>query len=154
MCKSYTSCTGSDHPHPGLHYRCIELDEQKCAEDKTEFIIFSAKHYTYNQMSIKIGTNTIQHNNVKILGVPLDAHMILEKQLINTCRTSYMQIRKICSIRRYLTVYAVRTLVQVTVTVRLYYSNSIYSNLALLVPNRNITIRYGRRLLDASSATL
>ena len=48
----------------------------KINEDKTEFIIFSAKHYTFNQMSIQIGTNTIQHNNnVKILGVTLDAHL-------------------------------------------------------------------------------
>ena len=40
----------------------------KINEDKTEFIIFSAKHYTYDQMSIQIGSNTIQHkNNVKIV---------------------------------------------------------------------------------------
>ena len=98
----------------------------KINEDKTEFIIFSAKHYTGDQMSIQIGTSTIQHNNnVKILGVTLDAHMTLERQIINTCRTSYMQIRRISSIRRYLTVDAVRTLVQVTVTARLDYCNSI-----------------------------
>ena len=36
-----------------------------------------------------------------------------------------MQIRRIRSIRRYLTVDAVRTLVQATVTVRLDYCNSI-----------------------------
>ena len=98
----------------------------KINEDKTEFIIFSAKHYTYDRMSIQIGTNTIQHNNnVKILGVTLDAHMTLEKQISNTCRTSYMQIRRISSIRRYLTVDAVKTLVQATVTLRLDYCNSI-----------------------------
>ena len=62
----------------------------KINEDKTEFIIFSAKHYTYDRMSMQIGSNTIQHsNNVKILGVTLDAHMTLEKQISNTCRTSY-----------------------------------------------------------------
>ena len=82
----------------------------KINEDKTEFKIFSANHYTYDQMSIKIGTNTIQHNNtVKILGVTLDTHMTLEKQISNTCRTSYMQIRRISSIGRYLTVDAVNT---------------------------------------------
>ena len=35
----------------------------KINEDMTEFIIFSSKHYTYDRMSIQIGTNTIQHNN-------------------------------------------------------------------------------------------
>ena len=100
----------------------------KINENKTEFIIFSAKHYTYNQ----IGTNTIQHNNnVKLLGITLDAHMPLEKQISNTCRTSYMQIRRISSIRRYLTVDAVKTLVQATVTMRLDYCNSIYTNLPM-----------------------
>ena len=104
----------------------------KINENKTEFIIFSAKHYTYDRMSIQIGTNTIQHNNnVKILGVTLDAHMKLEKQISNTCRTGYMQIRIISSIRRYLTVYVVKTLVQATVTVRLDYCNSIYTNLPM-----------------------
>ena len=83
-------------------------------------------------MSIQIGTNTIQHNNnVKILGVTLDAHMPLEKQISNTCRTSYMQIRRISSIRRYLTADAVRTLVPATVTPRLDYCNSIYTNLPI-----------------------
>ena len=43
------------------------------------------------------------------------AHMTLEKQISNTCRTSYMQICKISSIQRYLTVDAVKTLVQATV---------------------------------------
>ena len=53
----------------------------KINEDNTEFIIFSGKHYTYDQMSIQIGTNTIQHNNnVKIHEVTLDAHMTLESR--------------------------------------------------------------------------
>ena len=83
-------------------------------------------------MSIQIGTNTIQHNNnVKILGVTLDANMTLERQISNTCRKSYMQIRRISSIRRYITVDAVRTLVQATVTARLDYCNNIYTNLPM-----------------------
>ena len=89
----------------------------KINEDKTEFF---AKHYTYDQMSIQIDTNTIQHNNkVKILGVTHDANMTLKKQISNTCRTSYMYIRRIIGIRRYLTVDVVKkkTLVHATVTV-------------------------------------
>ena len=33
MCKQYSSCTGCNHSYPRLHYRCIELDEQKYTED-------------------------------------------------------------------------------------------------------------------------
>ena len=61
----------------------------KINEDKTEFVIFSTKHCTYDQISIQIGINTIPHrNNVKIVGATLDEHMTLEKQISNTCRTS------------------------------------------------------------------
>ena len=52
----------------------LSRSAMKINENKTEFIIFSVKHYTYDQMSIQTGTNTIQHNNnVKILRVTLDA---------------------------------------------------------------------------------
>ena len=82
--------------------------------------------------SYKSAPNTIQHNNnVNILGVTLDAHMPLEQQISNTCRTSYMQIRRIRSMRRYLTVDAARTLLHATVTVRLDYCNSIYTNMPM-----------------------
>ena len=119
-------------------------------EDKTEFIIFSAKYYTYDQMSIQIGTNTIQHNNnVKIHGVTLDANMTLEKQISNICRTSYMQISRITSILHYLIVDAVRTLVPATVTARLDNCNSIYNNLPMKSIHRlQITQNSAARLIS------
>ena len=123
-------------------------------EDKTEYIIFSAKHYTYDRMPTQIGTNTIQHNNnVKILGVTHgvthDAHMTLEKQISNTCRTCCRQIRGISSIRRYLTVDEVKTLVQATVTLRLDYCNSIYTNLPMKSIHRlQITQNSAARLIS------
>ena len=122
----------------------------KINEDKTEFIIISAKHYTYDQMSIQIGTNTIQHStNVKILGITLDANMTLEKQISNTCRTRYMQIHRISNIRRYLTVDAVRTLLPATVTARLDYCNSIYTNLPMKCIHRlQITQNSAARLIS------
>ena len=79
----------------------------------------------------------------------LDANMTLEKQISNTCRTSYMQIRRISSIRRYLTVDAVRTLVQATVTARLGYCNSIYTNLPMKSIHRlQITQNSAARLIS------
>ena len=130
-------------------------------------------------MSIQIGTNTIQHNNnVKIIGFTLDTNRTLEKQISNTCRTSYiMQIRRIRSIRRYLyvqstelvslyigywtlnnyyyyyyyylTVDAARTLVQATVTARLDYCNSIDTNLPMKTVHRlQITQNSAARLVS------
>ena len=70
-------------------------------------------------------------DTVKILGVTLDRNMTLERQVINTCKSIYMNIRKIRRIRPNLTDYAVRTLVQTTVTVRLDYCNSLYNGLTV-----------------------
>ena len=56
-----------------------------------------------------------------VLGVTLDRNMTLERQVINTGKSIYMNIRTIRRIRPYFTDYAVRTIVQTTVTVRLDY---------------------------------
>ena len=62
---------------------------------------------------------------VKILGVTFDNRMILQKHITNICRSVNMHIRKINSIRRYLSNTAVRTLVQSIVIARLDYCNSV-----------------------------
>ena len=82
--------------------------------------------------AIKAGNNdAAAQDTVKILGVTLDRNMTLERQVINTCMSIYMNIRKIRRVRPYLTDYAVRTLVQTTVTVRLDYCNSLYNGLTV-----------------------
>ena len=57
--------------------------------------------------------------------------MTLDPQISTTCRSSYMQIRKINSIRKFLTTNAVKTLVQSMVIVRVDYSNSLYHGLPM-----------------------
>ena len=69
--------------------------------------------------------------HVKILGVYLDTAMTLEKQISTTCRTSYMQIRRINSIRQYLTETAAKTIIQMMVVSRLDYCNSLYNGLPM-----------------------
>ena len=86
---------------------------------QTEYIIFS-RNKTPVHDAIKAGNNdAAAQDTVKILGITLDRNMTLERQVINTCKSIYMNIRKIRRITPYLTDYAVRTLVQTTVTVRL-----------------------------------
>ena len=51
--------------------------------------------------------------------------MTIQKHITNICRSVNMQIRKINSIRRYLSNTAVRTLVQSIVIARLDYCNSV-----------------------------
>ena len=68
---------------------------------------------------------------VKILGVTLDSTMTLDGQIAATCRSSYMHIRRINTIRQYLTNDAVKTLTQSLVTSRLDYCNIIYNSLPM-----------------------
>ena len=77
-----------------------------------------------------VGTDTIMASStVKILGVTLDTTMTLDKHITNTVRSVNIQLRKISTIRRYLSDSAVKTLVQSTVISRLDYCNSLYAGL-------------------------
>ena len=99
----------------------------KINQDKTEFIIFSCKSDQYNHLSINVGSEIIHPNkSVKILGITLDSNMNMQQDLVNTCRSSNMHIRKINSIRKYLSKESTLTLIIATVLMRLDYCNSIY----------------------------
>ncbi len=101
----------------------------KINEDKTEFIVFNSTTNTPS-VSLHVGVNTVNSSDsIKVLGITLDSKMTLETQISNTCRASYMQMRKINSIRRYLSLSAVKSLVQSTLIVRLDYCNIIYTGL-------------------------
>ena len=99
-------------------------------ENKTDFIIFSTTPHKLKKHTLQVGTNIIGlSKTVKILGVTFDDGMTLKQHISNTCRSSYMQLRKINSIRQYLTTNAVKTLVQSVVISRLDYCNSTYIGL-------------------------
>ena len=75
----------------------------KMNEDKTEFVIFSRNPDKYRNITLQIGTDSIKpSDDVKILGITLDSSMNMQKDIANMCRTTYMRIRKIRSIRCYL----------------------------------------------------
>ena len=98
----------------------------KLNEEKTDFIIFAA-HTNHNiTASLCIGKSVINPSeSIKILGVTLDNRLTMQKQITNTCQSSYMHIRKINSIRQYLSEQATLTLINSTVLIRLDYCNSV-----------------------------
>ena len=102
----------------------------KLNEEKTDFIIFAA-HTNHNiTASLCIGKSVINPSeSIKILGVTLDNRLTMQKQITNTCQSSYMHIRKINSIRQYLSEQATLTLINSTVLIRLDYCNSVYVGL-------------------------
>ena len=98
----------------------------KLNEDKTEFVIYSTKNNLRDNQCLVVGKDKIEVSDyVKILGVTFDNRMTLQKHITNFCRSLNIPIRKITSIRRYLSNTAVRTLVQLIVFDRLDYCNSV-----------------------------
>ena len=96
----------------------------KLNEEKTEFIVFIRKKSPV-QVVIRAGENKVTaQEKITILGVTLDRNMILDRHVVNICRCIYMNIRKIRRIKLYLSDYAIKMLVQTTVTVRLDHCNS------------------------------
>ena len=126
------------------------MNALKLNEEKTKYIIFSRNKTTVHD-AIKAGNNdAAAQDTVKILGVTLDRNMTLERQDINTCKSIYMNIRKIRRIRPYLTDYAVRTLVQTTVTVRLNYCNSLYGMTVGIMNTLQIAQNAAARLISGN----
>ena len=81
----------------------------KINEEKTEFIFFNSTNIPSTSYTLQIGDNSIPlSGQVKILGVTLDSTMTLAGQIAATCRSSYMHIRRINTIRQYLTNDAVK----------------------------------------------
>jgi hypothetical protein len=99
----------------------------KLNDDKTEFIIFSRKNnLTEEPTQIKMGNFTVSSvDKVKNLGVIFDRQLCMDNQITNIRKQCFYQIKNIAHIRRYLTLPAVKTLVQANVTSRLDYANGL-----------------------------
>ena len=80
----------------------------KINRSKTDFIVFGSKLDHQTLPPLTICTDIIQPS--KILGVTLDSQMNMQKDIAGTCRSVYMHIRKVNSIRRYLTEDAKKTI--------------------------------------------
>ena len=102
----------------------MKANALKINEEKTECIIFS-KNTDEAHMTQVVKSQV----TVKILGVMLGNKMSLDQQISSLSRSVHMYIRKIKRIRMYLSDFALKTLIQSTVTVRLDYCNSLYYGL-------------------------
>ena len=102
----------------------------KLNNEKTEWIIFNGDSNVSKNVTLTVGGHVVQQTStIRNLGVILDSAITLSPQVNNVCRLSYYHLRRVNKIRKYLTEYAVKTLVQALVTSRADYCNGIYFGL-------------------------
>ena len=101
-----------------LHYRCQVLDDHKQTsikrhKNRSHDRTFKKNVYNTSLPSvIHIGDTDVPFvSSLKNLGVTLDSNPSMSQHLNNTCKTAYIQIRHISSIRHLLTTQATQILV-------------------------------------------
>ena len=75
------------------------------------------------------GTSISYLPSVKYLGVTLDCSLTMERHISSVCRSTFLALRRISSIRPFLSSKSTATLVHATVTSRLDYCNSSLSGI-------------------------
>ena len=87
---------------------CVKMRRNalKLNEDRTEFVMFRTKNNLGDNQCLVISKDKIEVSEyVEILGVTFDNRMTLQKHKTNICRSVNIHIRKINSIKRYLSVF-------------------------------------------------
>ena len=101
----------------------------KLNDNKTELMLVASKgtkHLHTIPTSITIGNAQISlKQSVKNLGFTLDCHLTMNAHVSNIARTCYFELRRLASIRRFLTSTATATLVSAYVMSRIDYCNSL-----------------------------
>ena len=97
----------------------------KLNDNKTELMLVTSKHLHNLHTSITIGNAQIPFKqSVTNLGFTLDCHLTMNAHVSNIARTCYFELRRLASIRRFLTSTATATLVSAFVLSRIDYCNS------------------------------
>ena len=101
----------------------------KLDDNKTELMLVTSKrtkHLHSLPTSITIGNAQIPFKkSVKNLGFTLDCHLTMNAHVSNIARTCYFELRRLASIRRFLTSTATATLVSAFVLSRIDYCTSL-----------------------------
>ena len=101
----------------------------KLNDNKTELMLVASKRtkHLHNLLtSITIGNVQFPFTqSVKYLDFTLDCHLTMNAHVSNIAWTCYFEMRRLASIRRFLTSTATATLVSAFVLSRIYYCNTL-----------------------------
>jgi hypothetical protein len=135
-------------------FHSVQLDVKTCIDDvlswmdsnklmlntdKTEVLPVGApsRLRLVESDSTVIGSSSIPFkNSVRYLGVQIDQTLSMHDQISSTCRVCFLELRRIASIRPYLSDTACARLVTARVTSRLDYCNSVLAGLPAEQLNR------------------
>ncbi|KAL8588124.1 hypothetical protein ACOMHN_059498 [Nucella lapillus] len=106
-------------------------------DDKTECLLFDSSESVAAPLSLNIGSSNITFSkSARNLGVIFDKDLSMHEQVKKICQLAYFEIRKISSVRHYLTTDATKTLVSSLVISRLDYCNSLLAGVTLDLLNK------------------
>ena len=99
-------------------------------EDKTEVLLIAANRHPDDPTSLRIGESTIHFaNSARNLGVIVDSRLSMKGQVNKMCQSAYLEIRRIGSVRHFLSEEATKPLVTSLVLSRLDYCNSLLAGI-------------------------
>ena len=110
----------------------MNRNKLKLNTDKTEIMLVGARSRLTSidyQYACFNNTDVTFQACVKYLGVKIDQSLNMHEQISSVCRAAYLELRRIASIRQYLSQDAVIKLVNALVTSRLDYCNSVLAGL-------------------------
>ena len=130
-------------------------NRMKLNADKTEAILFSHRPHLGQQNihSSNIDSEEILFSeSVRDLGVVLNSRLSFKQHVSRVCRTAYYELRRIGSIRRYLTCEATEVIIKACVLSRLDYCCSLLigASQALILPMQRVQNAAARMVLKAS----
>ena len=95
-------------------------------DDKTEILLIGSASGIDLPSSVRVGQSDISFSSAaRNLGVIFDSELVLKEQVNKLCQRAYLEIRRIGSIRQYLSVEATKTVVSSLVLSRLDYCNAL-----------------------------
>ena len=125
----------------------------KLNDNKTDLMLVTSrrtKHLHSLPTSITIRNAQVPFKkSVKNLGFTLDCHLTMNAHVSNIARTCYFELRRLASIRRFLTSTATATLVYAFVLSRIDYCNSL-----LFVSTHDVTSHLQRIQNNAARVIL
>ena len=110
-------------------------NQLKLNDEKTEALLFSPPSISQSctlPTSIPVGSHSISFATAaRNLGFTLDTELSMKKHISKVCQATFFELKRISSIRRYLTDEATKTLVTSCILSRLDYCNSLLTGCPL-----------------------